>query len=58
MIELNPTLNALRKNLESDPVRNKIPLKLLGILEMLVDRREEDSLLIKERLKKITENWE
>ncbi len=54
-MELNPTLSALRKSLESQLVGNETSLKLLEIMEMLVDRREEDSLLIRDRLDRIIE---
>jgi hypothetical protein len=53
MMELNPTLNMLRKSLEVEPERNETSIKLLEILEMLIDRKEEDSLLIRDRLEDI-----
>ena len=55
--ELNHTLSELRQLLENDEGHNgAISLKLLEIIEMLVDRREEDSLLIKDKLERITGN--
>ena len=49
---LNPVLKQLRVMLE-EKVEGEISIKLLEILEMLMDRREEDDLLIKQRLEEI-----
>mgnify|MGYP005653859533 CR=1 FL=1 len=45
--ELNQWLERLRKAINPE---NKIGLMLLEILEMLTDRREEDDLLVMQRI--------
>ena len=39
--------------MEANAETNSITLSLLEILEMLIDRREEDDLLVKQRLEEI-----
>ena len=46
--ELNLKLNKLRIELEAN--NHDVALKLLTIIEMLVDRGEENNLLVKDRL--------
>jgi hypothetical protein len=45
--ELNRSLEQLRTVMEPE---NKVGLLLLEIIEMLMDRREEDDLLVKQRI--------
>ena len=52
-IDINKPLGILREILEKSSEKHAISLKLLEILEMLIDRREEDSLLVKDRLEEI-----
>lgn len=54
--ELNSTMKRLREMLEEKTGDGFTSIKLLEILEMLMDRREEDDLLIKERLEEIISN--
>jgi len=52
--DLNRCLEQLRKVMEPG---NKIGLLLLEILEMLTDRREEDDLLVAQRIEEyLSEN--
>ena len=48
--ELNRCLERLRKILEPE---NEVGLMLLEIVEMLMDRREEDDLLVMQRVENI-----
>jgi hypothetical protein len=56
--EINAVVRQLRKILEMKTEGGLASIKLLEILEMLIDRREEDDLLVKERLEEIIENRE
>jgi hypothetical protein len=51
--ELNAQIRRFRGALEANAETNSITLSLLEILEMLIDRREEDDLLVKQRLEEI-----
>lgn len=53
MTELNSTLTKLEAKLRSRSEDTETSMKLLEIIEMLVDRREEESLLVIERLEEI-----
>lgn len=51
--ELNKTVSRFREVLENEAIKHEVSLRLLEIIEMLIDRREEDDLLVKESLEAI-----